>query len=247
MKYCYRCGVKLAESARECPLCGTAVPEDSQEQERGAGESNTARYRDKPWPPDDAGAAAHYPIQPGAARLFARQILLVVFMTPALAIIAISFVAPGSIEWLGYALAGLVAVWAVTTVPLAAYGHPWLIVGLEIAVVIALMVVVDLFSPPLSWSLDIGLPIVALSAGVSFGVTLSIVHMRERKANVAAVILSGVALSGLGLDLIISNYRGSAPGWSFVGIAALFPVICFLVYYHRSLRRRVPLGRRFHL
>ena len=29
MPYCYKCGVKLENGARVCPLCGTIIPEDT--------------------------------------------------------------------------------------------------------------------------------------------------------------------------------------------------------------------------
>ena len=235
MPYCYRCGVKLEDDALSCPLCGAVVPEDSVPSGRC-------------WPVDDAGERSNYARQPGAARILARQILLVVFMTPVLALLSIRAIAPDTAGWLGYVLVSLVGIWALSTIPLVAWRNPATIVVGEIVTTIGVMAGLDLLGGELTWSFEIGVPIVVLVSVVSTLVTLWIVRLRERGANVASIILAAIAVICVGLDVIVSSYvHGTpAPGWSMVVVAALSPVAAFLAYYHRSLRVRVPLGRRFH-
>lgn len=237
MAYCYRCGVKLEEGAVECPLCGTPVPEDARPTHPG------------PWPADDAGDRANYTRRPGAARTLATQVLLVVFMTPALVMLAITLVIPAATQWTGYILVTLMGVWAMATIPLVVYKRPFLIVAGELVAIIGMMVALDMLGGGLSWSLVIGVPVVILASTVAILVTITIVRMRERGANAAAVIITGIGVLAFGLDLIISGYLTGTvrPSWSVVVLAALSPVAGFLAYYHRSLRRRVPFGRRFHV
>ena len=237
MPYCYRCGVKLEDEALSCPLCGANVPEDARPAPSG------------PWPHDDAGDSANYPATPGAKRLLARQILLVVFMTPTLMLAALALLLPEAGGWVAYGIVGLVAVWAVSTVPLIAWRHPVLIAVSEVALVIAALVLLDALDGGLSWSLVIGVPIIVLGSVTALVVTVTILRMSERGANVAATIIAGIAAFLVGLDMIISGYLTGRlmPGWSLVVVAALSPVGGFLVYYHRSLRKKMPLGRRFHV
>ncbi len=237
MPYCYRCGVKLEDQAVACPLCGTRVPEDARTTPQG------------PWPEDDAGGRANYPATPGVKRLLARQILFVVFMTPTLTLAVLGLLLPDTGMWIVYSIVGLVSVWAISTVPLIAWSRPVVIALSEIGLVIAGLVLLDALGGTLSWSLVIGVPIIVLAAGTALGVIVSVMRMSERGANVAAAIIAGTGVFVVGLDMIISAYLTGRPipGWSLVVVAALSPVGGFLVYYHRSLRKRMPLGRRFHV
>ena len=237
MPYCYRCGVKLEDEAISCPLCGASVPEDARPEPR------------EPWPRDDAGDRANYPTTSGTKQLLARQILLVVFMTPALTLAVLGLLLPQTGTWIIYSIAALTAVWAVSTVPLIAWRHPVFIGASEVALSIGGLVLLDALDGGLSWSLVIGVPVIVLASATAFVVTLAIVRMSERGANVAATIIAGIAVFVVGLDIITSGYLTGSylPGWSLVVVAALSPVGGFLIYYHKSLRKRIPLGRRFHV
>ncbi|MFP4643731.1 MAG: DUF6320 domain-containing protein [Spirochaetales bacterium] len=237
MAYCYRCGVKLEDDATSCPLCGASVPDDARPAPR------------EPWPRNDAGDTANYPTTLDARRLLAKQILLVVFITPALTLAVLGLLLPQTGSWIVYSIAALTVVWAFSTLPLVAWGRPILIAASEVGVAIGGLVLFDALDGDLSWSLVIGVPVVVLAGATASVVTVAIMRMSEHGANVAATIIAGVAVVVVGLDMITGCYlTGSlVPGWSLVVVAALSPVGGFLIYYHRSLRKRIPLGRRFHV
>jgi hypothetical protein len=52
----------------------------------------------------------------------------------------------------------------------------------------------------------------------------------------------------MGVDLLISGYLGDARmTWSFIVLAATFPLTGLAMYYHFYLRKRFDIRKVFHL
>lgn len=99
--YCVKCGVRLADSEKSCPLCGTRVFHPDVAREEGV-------------PP--------YPLKEGAGRRVNRSLVMIV-ITVVLAIVALQFLTfelrlAGSLSWSYYASGGIVCTYFCVLLPL---------------------------------------------------------------------------------------------------------------------------------
>ena len=99
--YCVNCGVRLADTEKSCPLCGTAVyhPDIKQEKVRPLYPRNrTARIQ---------------------ANLRARNgILIVLFLIPVLICLLSDLHADKTLNWFGFAAGGILVGYTVFALPL---------------------------------------------------------------------------------------------------------------------------------
>lgn len=238
MPYCVECGVELAASAEECPLCATPVmrPSSPPSSEQNYASSNEIE-----------DMLAQRP--PGYERKLAIQILTVVLITPMLIALVTDWLLSGQPTWSLYVGVIMAALWVYSVAPLLWYRHIGVILVVCLAMTGVLMWVVDGLDDRTSWFLEIGLPIFAVLVGVTGVVTAAILLSRRRGANVAGYILLGVTVACGSIDVLIKRYVGvdGLPlTWSLIVAAATLPVIVFLFYYHCALSTKINLRKRIH-
>ena len=97
--YCIKCGVRLADSEKSCPLCGVRVWHPDLEQPKGEKLYPKNRF------PDDRST------------LLAQAIISVVFLLPMLVTPLCDIQFSGGITWSGYVIGALLLVYVIAVLP----------------------------------------------------------------------------------------------------------------------------------
>jgi len=235
MPYCSQCGVELNAETKKCPLCKTTI----YSKEEGGDEKAQNDY-----PPVEVKAT----MTNGQKRFLSWEIETFFLATSFGIVLTINLLKEGTISWGGYPLIAIGSVWLISTLILLLFKQLILIMtGLVVSLTGAL-VLIDLMNGKLEWFLVLGLPIVSMTAFVAAVVALLVKYLRNPGANLAAFITFLIGVFCLGLDLLISGYRGKVYiSWSAIVMVSLYPLALFFLYYHYRLRKRFDLKKIFHL
>lgn len=204
--YCVKCGVKLADTEKHCPLCGTVVfhPEIT----RDAG---TVMY--------PAGKTPAAPIKP----IWPLIIFSAAFLLPILIVLLCDIQLNGELNWAGYVVGALVTSYVILVLPLWFRNpNPVIFVPCGFAAV-ALYVLYIHYAVGGNWYLTLALPIIG---GVCAIVTAVVTLLRYVKRG-KLYIFGGAFLAAGGLTLLtefLINYTFDISrfiGWS------LYPLTTF--------------------
>ncbi len=204
--YCVKCGVKLADTEKICPLCGTKVwhPEVTQ------GEAMPLFPTEKGNPP-----------QRKRSFLF-QYIVTFLFLLPAVLVVECDLQFNGAVTWSGYVLGGLVLGYIVGALPLwFRKPNPVIFVPGFFAAVLAYLHYIDV-SVHGGWFLTFAFPVVGGFALIVTAVTALLHYLRRGKLYIfgGACILTG-GLTVLLEYLLHITFGLSMIGWSMYPCTAL--------------------------
>ena len=119
MSYCVQCGVELAPSERDCPLCGTAVLNPRCDWEA----PDTLPY------PDTVDVK-----EARIDRRYARQLVAILLIANAVITLLLDFLGGGGLTWSPYVIGavGLLYCWFVVPL-LYKFSRPYAFVGIDFA------------------------------------------------------------------------------------------------------------------
>ena len=180
MPVCPNCGVELAESARHCPLCRSAVEPDIER----AAESADASFPEKTVDPEQFDR-----LTDAQKRKVFLEVFAVCVMIVCVTLIAVELLVDRRVIWSLYPIASVLYLYILVSVPVAADTHRW-----RAAVLVALatpvyVLVLDLLDPTRSWFLAIGGPIVLIVEGSVLGSAALITRLKHKGVNAIAVAL----------------------------------------------------------
>ena len=101
MSYCVHCGVELADSEHECPLCGTPVYDPSSPTRLGHAPFPTPREKETP--------------EVKTSGVF--LILTFIFMLPLLLSLVCDLSISGRVSWSGYVMGGVAVAYFIIVPP----------------------------------------------------------------------------------------------------------------------------------
>ncbi len=232
MAYCVHCGVKLGETERACPLCGTEAID--------------------PAAPAKPSAPKPFPVRTPEQTLrlnhrYAVSLLTFLLLVPAAICLLIDMIG-GGVSWSIYPAGVLALIWIVFTVPLLMRRHRLystiLITGAALA---GYLFMCERLSPSAGWFFPIVLPALTLFVAM---ICLEVALIRKWKVRVLVVVAVGFVLAGLlafAVELLCTLYvAGSAIHWSpFVMLPCFFiALLIFIIYRNEALYRE--LRRRLH-
>lgn len=225
MSYCVNCGVELAPSEPQCPLCGTPVINP---------QSPWQEPPSRPYP-----AYLEIVVQRVDKRYFSLLAGVLLLIPVVLCLLLDLILGGGGITWSGY-VAGAVAVLMVIVLVPIAWGRRriWTYILLDVAAVLLYLYYVDLATGGLQWFLPLAAPIV-LSAGAVLGLQLHYISQRRKKGIlvVLALLLFGSGVLTMLIEVFVRVYGGLSPipRWSW---SALVPCtltgVAFLVLNRRN-------------
>ncbi len=234
MPYCSQCGVEVGADVDSCPLCNVPIQK--------FGDSGAAGERPYPERYRDA------PMTGGQKRLISWLAFTALFVTAFLVVLTVNLVLDGRITWGRYALAGIGAGWIYTGVLLLFIRRLWLVILLNFAVTTGFLALVDVFDGSLDWFLALGLPISGMATAATLLLALFARVFKKWPALLTSTALFTAGVFCLGLDLLVSGYRGQVRiSWSFIVMVSIYPIAVLLFFYHFFLRKRVDLKRYFHV
>ena len=223
--YCIKCGVKLAESEKKCPLCGTTV------------------YHPELVPPSGEGMypAGKFPqYRPGKGALGA--VLIILFLIPLIVCFFADISFDGRLSWFGYVAGALAVSYVAFALPLwFKRPNPVIFVPCALAAAVLYLLYIGLATGG-GWFLSFAFPISAVLGLIVCAAVTLLYYLRRGKLYVI-----GGALIALGLLTLLTEFlTGVAFGLKFIGwsvypltVLALLGGLLIFLAINRAAREAV--------
>ncbi|MBQ6849149.1 MAG: hypothetical protein IJN76_03735 [Clostridia bacterium] len=226
--YCVKCGVKLADTEKRCPLCNTVVchPDFVQEADRPL-------YPGDKLPQANAGTKA------------LNGVILILFLIPLLVCLNADGFWDGSIEWFGYVAGALALAYVAFALPLwFQKPHPVILVPCNFAAVAGYLWYIQ-YATDGHWFWSFALPVVAGIGAITCAVVTLLCCLRKGK-----LYIFGGACMALGafmplVEFLMNLTFGlSFIGWSIYPLVVLFLFGGLLIYLAINSAAREILERK---
>lgn len=225
MSYCVHCGVELAQSEPDCPLCGTKVV-------------NPAKAWEKPeqMPYPDVLDIRHARVD----RRYARQLVAILLMIPAFTVLLIDFLDGQALRWSPYVLGAMGMLYCWLAVPLLfRFRRPYPYIAIDVLSLCAFLLLVALMTDGLHWFLGVILPALLFTGLMVMAGILAARRLQLAPLHRAAIVclLMGLYLIGLELIIALNAGRGFHLRWSFYAAIPMMAIALALA----ALERHKPL------
>jgi len=235
MSYCVHCGVELAVSERDCPLCGTEVVNP-----RCAWE----RPEQLPYPETVDVKDAHID------RRYARQLVAMVMAVPALIVLLVDWVDGGGLRWSPYVVGALVLLYCWVVVPLLfKFSRPYAYMAVNFISLGAYLLLIALMTGGLHWFARLVLPLLLLSGAALSGAIIALRRLEWPLLDRVALCCAILGIFLLLVEVFISLYAG-APirlGWSIYATIPLDVIALMLLMVERNKRMKQEIRKRLFL
>ena len=226
--YCVKCGVKLADTEKKCPLCNTAVCHPDLEQT-----AQRPLYPQDKMPKSSSGSKA------------LNGAVIILFMIPMLVCFFADRFLDGRIEWFGYVAGALTLAYVVLALPLwFRRPNPVIFVPCDFAAAALYLLYIDLATGG-GWFMSFAFPVVG---GVCL-ITCAVVTLMHYLRRGRLYILGG-AFMALGAFMLLTEFLIKVTfgvefiGWSVYPLVALFLFGCLLIYLAINGAAREVLKRK---
>ena len=213
--YCIKCGVKLADSEKVCPLCGTKVYNPDIEMKQ-----DVYTYPEKSYPKRERRSLG--------SPVFLTALMLI----PVIVTLACDLRFNLAVTWSGFVVSALLAAYVMFVLPLWFRDpNPVIFVPCSFAAAGLLLLYICLKTGG-SWFLPLALPCVLF-----FGITVTAVVTLLRYVKKGKLYIFGGATIAVGLFMLLLEYLikitfglGEMIGWSFIPMSALVLIGGFLIF-----------------
>lgn len=204
--YCIKCGVKLADTEKKCPLCNTAVfhPDFEQKPER-------LLYPDDKMPKSNSNPKA------------LNIAVVILFLIPLFVCFFADWFLDGKIEWFGYVAGSLAIVYVTFALPSwFKKPNPVILVPCWFAVAALYLLYIN-FATDGDWFLSFGLPVVGGIGLITCAVVTLIYYLRK-----GTLYILGGAFMVLGAFILLVEFLMKLTfglqfiGWSIYPLVVLF-------------------------
>lgn len=243
MPYCYKCGVKLDDSAKICPLCGTKIPENSDNNKNSKEESSKSMNDKNYLYPSFSESSDKDKVKS------ILEIISVSFIISIISIVLINYILERNITWSKIPSVTIFFTWIIVCsifIFLKRILYSFIFIFIS---VFGFLLSLDSMDKKISWSMNYGLPI--LLSIVIFAVLLYFIIKISKQKGIN--ILAYFLLSGCGIcfciDIIINFniLKNISISWSKYVSFAVIPISCFLLYIHYRFAKKLPGKRVFRI
>lgn len=226
--YCIKCGVKLADTEKKCPLCNTVVchPEFENRAERPLYPSNKM-------PKSSSGAKA------------LNGAVIILFLIPLFVCFAADLCMDGYIGWFGYVAGALILAYIVFALPMwFCKPNPVIFVPCDFAAAGLYLLYINLVTGG-TWFLRFALPITAGLCLITCTVVTLLYYLRKGRLYVI-----GGALMALGAFMLLIEFLMGITfhlrfiGWSVYPLCVLFLFGGLLIYFAINRAARETMERK---
>lgn len=232
-RICPNCGVILDRGLESCPLCGDKKSDgDTLQVSRPQGYPSEILKM-------DARERARYRWEMSG----------VVAASGIIVSLIVDLVIGKGMNWSVYPVSVLAAMWIYLTLLIFAWKKVWILLpGLTVNT-LALLLMIDMASPPITWFVPIALPF-TLSFFLLTGLVIILSSRSRFKGfNILAIIFMAVGvlciIFELFTDLFVSGKIDIE--WSAIAAAAIIPFSAILMFVHYRLKKGLNLKSYFHI
>lgn len=230
--YCVNCGVQLADTEKNCPLCGTLAYHPDLLREAG-----------EPLYPLE-----QYP-EPEMGKRTVQIVLTAVFLLPMVICVLCDLQINHRIFWSGYVVGGLVLMYTMVVLP-TWFRKPQAVIFVPVSFcVLGLYLLYINFATGGDWFLSLAFPLVGIFGGLLTVLTALLRYVRRGRLYIFGGIL--IALGGA-MPLVeflisITFQRAAFIGWSWYPLAALAIVGGTLLFLAMVRPARETMERKFFI
>lgn len=230
--YCINCGVKLADSEKKCPLCGTTVFHPELTRPEG----------ERLYPED------RYPSQQ-MNQHSVRIILTTLFLVPLFITLLVDLQINGSVSWSGYVAGALVLGYVVMILPMwFRKPNPVIFVPVDFAVTGGYLLYIDLVTRG-GWFLSFAFPVVGAMGLIVTAVVTLCRYLRKGRLFVfgGAFVALGIFMPVMEFLLNLTFEKNGFLGWSVYPLVVLALFGGMLIFLGISRGARETMERKFFL
>jgi len=233
MPICKKCGVEIEEGLKFCPLCKTLFEENFE-----------------PFETENIKSETIVPKLIRQTKSWIWELITFLSFAAFIVIFAVDFAYGTNITWSRFPLASIIFIWLTFTLLIRLKKRTYLLILIETLILLVLLWVLDLFITTKPWFFKLAFPIVL---SLSFLLILTILFVRKNKLSVFGILATCITSNGfflLFLDAILHNFKKGKPfiSWSIVAFACIIPLIVFLLYFQKRLKKKgIDLQRYFHI
>ena len=235
MSYCVHCGVELAPSERDCPLCHTLVQDPH---------CDWAKPETLPYPETIDVKDAHID------RRYARSLVAAVLAVIGLVTLVLDLLSGGGLSWSPYLIGSMGLIYAFVVVPiLFKFSRPYAYITIDFLSLAAFLLMIAVLTDGLSWYIGLFVPLFVLGVLVLLGAVLALRRrewpMLYRVA--ASCLLVGIFL--LGLEAITRIYKEMPIffRWSFYAAIPTTVLAIMLVIAERNDKIKNEIKKRLFI
>ncbi len=230
--YCVNCGVKLADSQKNCPLCGTRAYHPDIQRPDGV-----------PTYPENS-----YPV-PQVSPRGAQIIATAIFLLPMLITLQCDFRINGAVTWSGYVVGALLTAYCVFVLPYwFRRPNPVVFCALNFVAAGLYLLYINHMTAG-DWYLTFALPVTAALGLICTVVTALLRYLRRGRFYILGGTLGALGLFVLLIELLLCVTFTSMRfvGWSTYPMTVLLVLGLTLVCLGMSQRAREKMERKFYL
>lgn len=230
--YCISCGVKLADTEKNCPLCGLEVYHPKLQRTPAEPPYPTHQY-----PPQE--------VSPWGIRM----LILVIFLLPAITVLLCDFPINGKITWSGYVIGALIISYTAIILPLWFRApNPVIFIPIDFALVGVYLLYIN-YEVNGNWFMTFAFPVTGFFALV---VTTVVTLNRYVRRGMLYIYGGAIAATGLFIPIIelllyITFDPVNFTYWSFYPMGALVLFGAFLIFLGICKPAREMMERKFFI
>jgi Family of unknown function (DUF6320) len=234
MSYCTNCGVELEDDLLSCPLCGLKV-----------GKNPT---------PESGNQSEFFPSdiiqlhkEESSKRLW--ELSGIIAFSGITVCTIVDLVLHKGLSWSLFADTSILAVWICITLILLAFKKYFIMVPGLLITILAMLLLFNLFSPPVNWFFGIALPVT-----IALFISVSIIIVLWKVANfrgfnilaIAFLVLSGFCIV---TEVFIDKYTSDKVDirWSAIVAVSILPIALVLLFVHYRMKKGKRLDSYFHV
>ena len=226
--YCISCGVRLADTEKKCPLCGTVVyhPEIAQA-------DAPPLYPAKQVPSEKTG------------RAFLSGAIIILFMIPLAVTFFSDILLDGRLDWFGFVAGGLTIAYLTFALPMwFSKPNPVIFVPCDIVASALYLLYVDAVTDG-GWFLTLALPAAAGTAAITCTLVTLLYYLRHGRLYVIGGSLMALGGFVLMIELLVDLTFGiQFIGWSLYPLVSLFLFGGLLIYLAINGNAREKIERK---
>ena len=230
--YCIHCGVKLADSEKACPLCGTVV-----------------YHPDLPRPNGEPLYPAGRKPKPQVRSQAAQIVVTALFLLPMLITLQVDLLVNRSVTWSGYVSGAVILAYVLLVAPFwFRHPNPVVFVPCDFAVLGLYLLYIN-FTVSGDWFLTFAFPVVAYLGLILTAVVALVKYVGRGLLYIfgGASLLTGLFMPVMEFLVNLTFHRDRFLGWSIYPLTALLLLGGTLIFLALNKRAREKMERKFFI
>ncbi|MFO8055406.1 MAG: DUF6320 domain-containing protein [Bacteroidales bacterium] len=238
---CKNCGVKLEKHMNYCPLCGHASPATESD--------NEEHFNDNIQNPKKKSLSDYLMLSDLQKRKLLWKISTIILISALIVTIIINLLFNSQITWSKYSTTVILVLFANITLIWYTPRNLYVLIGGSLLSTAILLFLLDHYQGSLSWSLNLGIPLLLAVYVLGFALYVIIKNLNDKGLNMIAYILLATSILSVLTELLISlNSTGEwSLHWSLIVLASVLPASLLLFFIHYRLKKGTELKRFFHI